>query len=131
MCECNTIPVINKTLASGQLTLTVPNRQFVNYCRYKLIGVNFLPAMVGTEQVYVVSNAVAYPLIDKAGNIVTAGRLLNNDNFCLQFGANGLGGVPHFVVLTCIPTRVAYNPTAVLEPQQVSTLSAEKKEENK
>ena len=132
MCECNTIPVINKTLSAGQLTLTVPNRQFVNYCRYKLIGVNFLPAMVGTEQAYVVSNAVAYPLIDKAGNIVTAGRLLNNDNYCLQFGANGLGGVPHFVVLTCIPTRVAYNPTAVLEPQQtgVSTLSAEKKEEN-
>lgn len=131
MCECNTIPVINKTLEAGQLTLTVPNRQFVNYCRYKLIGVNFLPAMVGTEQVYVVSNSVAYPLIDKAGNIVTAGRLLNNDNYCLQFGANGLGSVPHFVVLTCIPTRVAYNPTAVLEPQQVSTLSAEKKEENK
>ena len=119
MCNCvnNIIPVTNKTLSAGQLTLTVPDRQFVNYARYKLIGVEFLPEMIGTEQAYIVSNAVSYPLIDKAGNIVTSGRLLQSDKYCLQFGANGLGGVPHFVVLTCIPTRIAYNPTAVLQPQ--------------
>lgn len=124
---CNTLPVINKTLASGQLTLTVPNREFVNYCRYKLIGVNFLPKMIGTEQAYVVSNGISYPLIDKAGNIVTAGRLLCSDKYCLQYGANGLGGLPHFVVLTCIPTRIAYNPTATLNPQ----VATAKKEEEK
>lgn len=119
MCECNnnTLPVITKSLTAGQLTLTVPNHQFVNYVRYKLVGVNFLPAMMGTEQVYVVSNSIFYPLIDKAGNIVRAGRLLNSDRYCLQFGSDGLGGVPHFVVLTCIPTRLAYSPNAVLEPQ--------------
>ncbi|MBR5304936.1 MAG: hypothetical protein IKU37_08950 [Candidatus Gastranaerophilales bacterium] len=119
MCNCvnNIIPVTNKTLSAGQLTLTVPNRQFVNYARYKLVGVEFLPEMIGTEQAYIVSNAISYPLIDKAGNIVTSGRLLQSDKYCLQFGANGLGGVPHFVVLTCIPTRIAYNPTAVLQPQ--------------
>lgn len=119
MCNCvnNIIPVTNKAVTATQLTLTVPNRQFVNYARYKLIGVEFLPEIIGTEQVFIVSNAISYPLIDKAGNIVTAGRLLQSDKYCLQFGANGLGGVPHFVVLTCIPTRIAYNPTAVLQPQ--------------
>ena len=60
MCNCvnNVIPVINKTVTAGQLTLTVPNHEFVNYVRYKLIGVDFLPAIVGTEQVFVVSNAI-------------------------------------------------------------------------
>ena len=119
MCE-NVIPVISKSLTTGQLALTVPKREFVNYCRYKLIGVNFLPEMIGTEQAYVVSDSVFYPLIDKAGNIVMAGRLLNSDKYCLQFGANGLGNVAHFVVLTCIPTRIAYNPTATLEAQTTS-----------
>lgn len=119
MCNCvnNVIPVINKTVTAGQLTLTVPNHEFVNYVRYKLIGVDFLPAIVGTEQVYVVSNGIFYPLIDKAGNIVRAGRLLCSDKYCLQFGSDGLGGVPHFVVLTCIPTKIAYSPNATLEPQ--------------
>lgn len=116
MCN-NILPVIQKTLTAGQLALTVPKREFVNYARYELIGVDFLPQMIGTEQVYVVSNAIFYPLIDKAGNIVRAGRLLNSDRYCLQFGADGLGGVPHFVVLTCIPTCIKYNPTPVLEPQ--------------
>lgn len=115
-CE-NVLPVISKTLAAGQLTLTVPNRQFVNYTKYKLEGVKFLPAMVGTEQAYVVSGATSYPLIDKAGNIVTAGRLLDRDNYCLMYGANGLGGVPHFVVITCIPTKTFYNSAAALQPQ--------------
>ena len=138
MCECNNnvLPVITKSLTAGQLTLTVPDHQFVNYVRYKLVGVNFLPAMVGTEQVYVVSNGISYPLIDKAGNIVRAGRLLNSNRYCLQFGSDGLGGVPHFVVLTCIPTRIAYSPNAVLEPQtriaqaaKTVTESEEKKDE--
>ena len=123
MCNCanNIIPVINKTVTATELTLTVPNRQFVNYAHYKLIGVEFLPAIIGTEQVFVVSNAISYPLIDKAGNIVTAGRLLQSDKYCLQFGANGLGSVPHFVVLTCIPKSIAYNPTAVLQTQSEET----------
>ena len=138
MCECNNnvLPVITKSLTAGQLTLTVPDHQFVNYVRYELVGVNFLPAMVGTEQVYVVSNAIAYPLIDKAGNIVRAGRLLNSNRYCLQFGSDGLGGIPHFVVLTCIPTRVVYSPNVVLEPQtrtvqvvKAVTESEEKKDE--
>lgn len=117
MCNINTLPVITKELTAGQLTLTVPDKEFVNYVRYKLIGVQYLPAIVGTEQVYVVSNSISYPLIDKAGNIVRAGRLLCSDNYCLQFGSDGLGGVPHFVVLTCIPTKIAYTPNATLEPQ--------------
>lgn len=127
MCNCvnNVIPVINKTVTAGQLTLTVPNREFVNYLRYKLIGVEFLPAIVGTEQVYIVSNAISYPLIDKAGNIVRAGRLLNSDKYCLQFGSDGLGSVPHFVVLTCIPTKIAYSPNATLEPQPAEVAEEE------
>lgn len=131
MCEnINVLPVITKSLTTGQLALTVPDHQFVNYVRYKLIGVNFLPAMVGTEQVYVVSNGTFYPLIDKAGNIVRAGRLLNFDKYCLQFGADGLNGIPHFVVLTCIPTRIAYSPNVTLEPQtRVAKVNNEKKED--
>lgn len=126
MCNCNTLPVVTKTLTTGQLALTVPKNEFVNYVRYKLIGVEYLPAMVGTEQVYVVSNGVFYPLIDKAGNIVRAGRLLSSDKYCIQFGADGLGGVPHFVVLTCIPTKIAYSPNLTLEPQPSNAVVEDK-----
>lgn len=84
----------------------------IDYCFYMLWIGQFLPwdQIVGTEPVSLVIgvDGTVYPLIDRAGNIVVAGRLrgahaencvIVPHKYRLQFGTNGMPtAVSHFVV---------------------------------
>ena len=105
---------LNIDVVSGtSLTIDVQAIQPVDYGFYMLwigqytlwIG-QFIPPITGTEAVFIKSNGVSYPVIDRAGNIVVAGKLRGGRRGCchlepgkyrLQFGSNGLEHKAHFV----------------------------------
>ena len=105
------------------LTITVQDFSPVDYQFYPFWIGQFLPPIVGTEQVFMktLTGTVTYPWIDRAGNIVLAGRLrggkpcpggIRAHKYCLRFGANGLpAATPHFVVYDGLCPLI-YNGTA-------------------
>jgi len=107
---------LNITVVPGtSLYIEVQDFTAVNNQFYTLWIGQFLPEVVGTEQVFIqqIGSLVNVPVIDRSGNIVRAGQLrgarvtgggcnghLRPSRYRLRYGSDGLptGGSPIYVV---------------------------------
>lgn len=99
-------------------TITVNNENLVDKKFYTLKLMSLFPAMIGTEAVSIVINGQTIPCVDRAGNVLRAGKLRSPCRYRIIYG----GDTPHFLFaepLCCmkysaVPTNIE---AAALEPQ--------------
>lgn len=111
---------IDITVTSGtQVVITIPDVYLTNKRVYELDFCLTKPAVikyskiVGNEVVYIQDGVggTNYPLMDNAGNVFYACKLLLGRCYRLKFGNNGLpANVQHFINLNTPCENRAYDP---------------------
>lgn len=118
---------IDITVSSGSyVIITVPamylTKGCVNTLRFCLTKPDWVKykTIIGNEIVYIQNgvNGENYQLEDKAGDVFYADKLLENYEYRIVFGNNGIGGVQHFLNLNTPKCARGYDPNnaAVQQP---------------
>lgn len=83
------------TFAAGTLTINIPAGAYVNCEKYCLVLAQAIPATTTVNANVVITigtGTVTYPLVDCAGNAVTAGMLQTRTRYAVRVATTPTGG---------------------------------------
>lgn len=92
------------TFAAGTLTINIPAGAYADCGKYCLVIAQAIPATATVDAPVVITigtGTVAYPLVDCAGNAITAGMLQTRTRYAVRVATTPTGGSFRLATRVC------------------------------